>query len=129
MECALDERRLFEKVSGLAGHQHPDIGQDRVGLQDQLAFHLVGLGIDWIAGKSLERDRLKIDAKPSWHVLRHTGAVWAAEAGISMPELAQFMGHDDDRTTQKHYARCSPDYLVQVANAAQRVPESGGGSE
>jgi integrase len=34
-----------------------------------------------------------------------------------MPQLAQFMGHDDDRTTQKHYARFSPDYLRQVANA------------
>jgi integrase len=51
------------------------------------------------------------------YTLRHTGAVWAAEGGIPMPQLAQFMGHDDDRTTQKHYARFSPDYLRQVANA------------
>ncbi|WP_230487835.1 site-specific integrase [Novosphingobium sp. ES2-1] len=51
------------------------------------------------------------------YTLRHTGAVWAAEAGVPMSELAQFMGHDDDRTTQKHYARFSPDYLMGVANA------------
>jgi integrase len=51
------------------------------------------------------------------YTLRHTGAVWAAEAGVSMAELAQFMGHDDDRTTQKHYARYSPDHLRGVANA------------
>jgi integrase len=51
------------------------------------------------------------------YTLRHTGAVWAAEAGIGMAELAQFMGHDDDRTTQKHYARFSPDHLRNVANA------------
>src|SRR5690606_15044466 len=25
------------------------------------------------------------------HVLRHTAAVWMAEAGVSMPEIAQFM--------------------------------------
>lgn len=50
------------------------------------------------------------------YTLRHTGAVWAAEAGAPMSELAQFMGHDDDRTTQKHYARYSPDYLMGVAN-------------
>lgn len=37
--------------------------------------------------------------------LRHTGAVWAAEAGVSMAELAQFMGHDSGATTFKHYAR------------------------
>lgn len=54
------------------------------------------------------------------YMLRHTGAVWAAENGISMAALAQFMGHDDDSTTQKHYARFSPGYLKGVANAVQR---------
>jgi len=33
-----------------------------------------------------------------------------------MAELAQFMGHDDDRTTQQHYARFSPDHLRGVAD-------------
>lgn len=65
-------------------------------------------------------ERSGVRATP--YTLRHTGAVWAAEAGVSMAELAQFMGHDDDRTTQKHYARFSPDYLRSVANAiGQRV--------
>lgn len=54
------------------------------------------------------------------YMLRHTGAVWAAEAGISMAALAQFMGHDDSTTTERHYARFSPDYLLNVANAVQR---------
>lgn len=54
------------------------------------------------------------------YTLRHTGAVWAAEAGVSMAELAQFMGHDDDRTTQKYYARFSPDHLRSVASALKR---------
>ena len=49
------------------------------------------------------------------YTLRHTGAVWAAERGTPMAELAQFMGHDDDRTTQKHYARFSPSYLRGVS--------------
>lgn len=60
-------------------------------------------------------ERSAVHATP--YTLRHTGAVWAAEAGVSMPELAQFLGHDDDRTTQKHYARFSPDFLRGVANA------------
>lgn len=51
------------------------------------------------------------------YTLRHTGAVWAAEAGVPMAELSQFMGHDDSRTTEKHYARYGPDYLRGVANA------------
>lgn len=50
------------------------------------------------------------------YTLRHTGAVWAVERGTSMAELAQFMGHDDDRTTQKHYARFSPTYLRGVSS-------------
>lgn len=54
------------------------------------------------------------------YTLRHTGAVWAAEAGVSMAELAQFMGHDDSATTEKHYARFSPGHLRRVANAIQR---------
>lgn len=54
------------------------------------------------------------------YMLRHTGAVWAAEGGVSMAALAQFMGHDDDSTTQRHYARFSPEYLANVANAVQR---------
>jgi integrase len=54
------------------------------------------------------------------YTLRHTGAVWAAENGISMAALAQYMGHDDSTTTERHYARFSPDYLVNVANAVQR---------
>jgi integrase len=54
------------------------------------------------------------------YTLRHTGAVWAAEAGTSMAALAQFMGHDDSSTTEKHYARFTPGYLANVANAVQR---------
>ena len=50
------------------------------------------------------------------YTLRHTGAVWAAERGTPMTELAQFMGHDDDRTTQKHYARFSPAHLRSVSS-------------
>jgi integrase len=53
------------------------------------------------------------------YTLRHTGAVWAAEAGVSMAELAQFMGHDDSATTEKHYARFSPGHLRRVADAVQ----------
>jgi integrase len=49
------------------------------------------------------------------YTLRHTGAVWAVERGTPMAELAQFMGHDDDATTQKHYARFTPTYLRGVS--------------
>lgn len=63
-------------------------------------------------------ERSGVHATP--YTLRHTGAVYAAEAGVSMPEIAQAMGHDDDRTTQKHYSRYSPEHLVRVAEAISR---------
>jgi integrase len=63
-------------------------------------------------------ERSGIHATP--YTLRHTGAVWAAEAGTPMSELAQFMGHDSSLTTERHYARYSPGHLRRVANAVQR---------
>lgn len=66
-------------------------------------------------------ERSTVHATP--YTLRHTGAVWAAEAGVSMYELAAFMGHDSVATTMKHYARFSPDHLRGVANALLRKGE------
>lgn len=62
-------------------------------------------------------ERSAVHATP--YTLRHTGAVWAAEAGVPMPQLAQMMGHDDDRTTQQHYARFSPEFLAGVVEAIE----------
>lgn len=51
------------------------------------------------------------------YTLRHSAAVWMAEAGVPMSEIAQFLGHDDSVTTEKHYARYSSSYLRRAANA------------
>lgn len=64
-------------------------------------------------------ERSDVHATP--YTLRHTGAVWAAEAGRSMAELSQFMGHDTSATTERFYARFSPDYLAGVANSIGAV--------
>lgn len=53
------------------------------------------------------------------YMLRHTAAVWMAEGGVSMPEIAAYMGHRDSRTTERHYARFSPDYLRKAAAALE----------
>jgi len=53
------------------------------------------------------------------HTLRHTAGVWMAEAGVSMSEIAQYMGHTDTRTTERVYARYSPDYLRKAAKALE----------
>jgi integrase len=53
------------------------------------------------------------------HVLRHSAAVLMAEAGVSMEEIAQYLGHADLRTTYKVYARFSPEYLKKAASALE----------
>ena len=49
------------------------------------------------------------------HTLRHTAAVWMAEDGRPMSEIAQFLGHTDSRTTERVYARFSSSYLQRAA--------------
>lgn len=49
------------------------------------------------------------------HMLRHSAAVWMAEAGISMSEIAAFLGHADSRITERVYAKYSPTYLRKAA--------------
>lgn len=53
------------------------------------------------------------------HVLRHTAAVWMAEAGRPMAEIAQFLGHSSEKVTFRIYARFSPDYLRGAAAALE----------
>lgn len=53
------------------------------------------------------------------HVFRHTAGVWAAEAGRSMSEIAQFLGHSTTTITEKVYARYSPEYQRGVSRALE----------
>lgn len=53
------------------------------------------------------------------HVFRHSAAVWMAEAGTSMEEIAQFLGHTDINVTRRIYARFSPDHLRRAAQALE----------
>jgi integrase len=51
------------------------------------------------------------------HTLRHTAAVWMAEGGVPMTEIAAYLGHNDSRTTERVYAKFSPDYLRKAASS------------
>jgi integrase len=53
------------------------------------------------------------------HVLRHTAGVWMAEAGVSIHEIASFLGHTDIKLTFRVYSRHSPDYLQKAAKALE----------
>lgn len=63
---------------------------------------------------ALERAGL-VDVTP--HDLRHSAAVWMAESGVSMDEIAQFLDHSDPGITYSVYARFSPEYLRKAASA------------
>lgn len=49
------------------------------------------------------------------HTLRHTAAVWMAEGGIPLSEVAQYLGHTNVNITYKVYARFTPNYLKKAA--------------
>jgi integrase len=53
------------------------------------------------------------------HQLRHSAAVHLAEDGISMDEIAQWLGHSNVNTTRQVYARYSADYLREAAAALE----------
>lgn len=65
--------------------------------------------------RAVARAGLGRDVTP--HVLRHTAAVWMAEDGHSMNEIAQYLGHSNTTVTEKVYARFSPTYLRKASEA------------
>lgn len=96
----------------------------RDALQDAKKTATTDFVIEWAGRqiKSVKRSFRKacVDAGVDGvtpHVLRHTAAVWMAESGIAMEEIAQFLGHSDPRLTYRVYARYSPGYLRKAASA------------
>ncbi|WP_236020361.1 tyrosine-type recombinase/integrase [Sabulicella rubraurantiaca] len=53
------------------------------------------------------------------HALRHSAAVWMAEAGTPMAQIAQMLGHTNEKITFSTYARFSPAYLRGAASALE----------
>jgi integrase len=70
--------------------------------------------------------RAELDISP--YALRHTAAVWMAEDGVPLEEIAQYMGHTNIEITRKHYARYTPTYLRRAASSLRVVRGSTGTS-
>jgi integrase len=67
-------------------------------------------------------ETLTAKARMGWvtpHVFRHTWATRAARAGVSMVDIADFLG-DDLRTVEKNYRHHSPDFLRGAADWRER---------
>lgn len=54
------------------------------------------------------------------HTLRHTGATWAAQAGVSLEDIGGVLG-DDIRTVYKTYLHHCPEHLRKAVNAVRRA--------
>jgi integrase len=96
-------------------------------LADARAAALTEYVIEW-AGKpvaSIKKGIARTAARAGLrgvtpYVLRHTAAVWMAEAGVPMSEISQYLGHTSTAVTERVYARYSPDHLRKASDAISR---------
>lgn len=98
----------------------------RAALSDALAYRRSDRVITWAGepvasvrtalGKAAKRAGLP---KVTPHMLRHSAAVWMAEDGNRMEEIAAYLGHADAIITQRVYARFSPAHLRKAANSLE----------
>ena len=51
------------------------------------------------------------------HTLRHTAATWMAQKGVSLWDIAGFLGHSSPRMVEETYGHHSPDHLRDAARA------------
>jgi integrase len=65
-------------------------------------------------GEAARRAKVK-DVSP--YVLRHTAAVWMAQAGVPIEQIAQYLGHTNPSVTYRVYARYSPEHLRKASGA------------
>ena len=105
----------------------PMLRTAKAALREAQAGALSNYVIEW-AGKRVKslnrgiktaRVEAGISKTVSPHILRHSAAVHMAEDRRSMEEIQQFLGHSDINVTRKIYARFSPDYLKEAAEALE----------
>tara|TARA_R110000868_G_scaffold273500_1_gene532707 strand:+ start:631 stop:1599 length:969 start_codon:yes stop_codon:yes gene_type:complete len=101
---------------------HPDLAWRLVLMREAAETDHV---IEW-AGKPVRSiknafrkavERAGLDKSVTPHVIRHTSASWMAQAGIPMAEISAVLGHRDSRTTERIYAKFSPEYLQRAVRA------------
>ena len=86
-----------------------------------MTAHVIEFGGRRVASvkKGIAAAARRAGVKASPQVLRHTAAVWMAEAGVPMSDIAHYLGHDDSRITARIYARYAPDHLRDAAETLE----------
>lgn len=69
--------------------------------------------------KAVQAAARRANVPCSPHVFRHTAGVWMAEADVPMQKIAQYLGHTSTRVTETTYARYSPSYMKDAAQALE----------
>ena len=67
--------------------------------------------------KAVERLARQTGIAVSPHVLRHTCAVWMAQADVPMQKISQYLGHTSLAMTVAVYARYSPSFMADAGAA------------
>lgn len=69
--------------------------------------------------KAIQRLSSSTGIAVSPHVLRHTCAVWMAQADVPMQKISQYLGHTSLAMTASVYARYSPSFMADAGDAVE----------
>lgn len=69
--------------------------------------------------KAIQRLSKETGIAVSPHVLRHTCAVWMAQADVPMQKISQYLGHTSLAMTASVYARYSPSFMTDAGEAVE----------
>lgn len=101
----------------------PMNGMTRAALQTARDAALTDYVVEYACGpvKSIRNGFSKACARAGLegvtiHTLRHTAAVYMAEAGVPMSQISQYLGHSNTAITERVYARYSPSALQDAAD-------------
>lgn len=67
--------------------------------------------------KGIEAAARRAGVPCSAHVFRHTAGVWMAQADVPMSKISQYLGHTTTKVTEATYARYSPSFMKDAADA------------
>jgi integrase len=89
--------------------------------EGRLTGHVIEYGGKPVASvkKAIQRLSERTGVKFSPHTLRHTCAVWMAQADVPMQKISQYLGHTSLRMTESTYARYSPSFMRDAGEAAE----------
>lgn len=121
----IDLRRPDARTTNKRRAIVPITGQARAALEDAARGATTDHVIEWAGRpvrsikKAFARASARSGVHCTPHMLRHSAATWMAEAGVPMAEIAQYLGHESSRITERVYARYSPHYLRRAAAALE----------